>query len=403
MALVNRPLLIKRILAIAQQGGSVQDISSWLPGAMVENFELCGCHMELYDAHRQTATLIAGVGDGWLGPTGQPRAVSHRWELYKPLTLGRSLQFSAQGTGPSSLAPLTWLGCPMMGRTDLLGSLWLTRPGKTVFDEVELEQLQQIVNCCAIALRQTQLEQTLKTQQAEIHRLRQAKDEFLQLISHELFVPLGSIQLSAQTLERIFKDVSWRKVPQRSTVLKILSLLSQECRRQKQFVDNLITLMFPEHQKASEPMLMNLSDWLPSLLRTFEARFENEALALSVSIPKEPLLVECDVAELERVMTELVTNAIKYTPAKKQVTITVRSAEGQGVEIAIANTGVQIPTKHQPHIFEKFYRIPELDQRHYGGSGLGLAIVKQLVTNLKGTIVVKSTKQKTTFTVKLPT
>ncbi|MEO1510307.1 MAG: HAMP domain-containing sensor histidine kinase, partial [Cyanobacteria bacterium J06633_23] len=235
----------------------------------------------------------------------------------------------------------------------------------------------------------------------EIRQLRKAKDEFLQLISHELFIPLGSIQLSAQTLERIFKDVSWRKVPQRSTVLKVLSLLSQECRRQKQFVDNLITLMFPEYQKVSEPVLMNLSDWLPSLLRTFEARFEQESLNFNTNIPKEPLTFECDVAQLERVITELVTNAIKYTPAKKTVTLTV-NADKTSVEIAIANTGVHIPTNHQPHIFEKFYRVPELDQRQYGGSGLGLAIVKQLVTNLDGTIELKSTKQKTTFTVKLP-
>jgi two-component system phosphate regulon sensor histidine kinase PhoR len=137
------------------------------------------------------------------------------------------------------------------------------------------------------------------------------------------------------------------------------------------------------------------------LLRSFEARFEQESLRLSTTIPKDPLLLECDVTQLERVITELVNNTIKYTPAKKNVKITVKTTDAE-VEIAIANTGVQIPPSHQPHIFDKFYRVPELDQRQYGGSGLGLALVKQLVANLGGTIDLKSTKQKTTFTLKLP-
>ena len=394
--------LVERVLAAVQQGETVQDLVCWVPEILVDSFGLQGCQIELYEELQQTMTIVGGMGDVLLETTDTSRAVSYG-ELYAPLFHGISQQFCAPivKKGKSPPATLTWVGCAMRHHGRLLGCVWLARPSKEIFNDIELRQLQQIANCVAIAIHQDQLEQTLEQQQTEIRQLRKAKDEFLQLISHELFVPLGSIQLSAQTLERIFKDVSWRKVPQRNTVLKVLSLLSQECRRQKQFVDNLVTLMFPEYQKASEPVLMNLSDWLPSLLRTFEARFEQESLKFSTSIPKEPLTFECDVAQLERIITELVTNTIKYTPAKKTVTITVNASKAN-VEIAIANTGVHIPTNHQPHIFEKFYRIPELDQRQYGGSGLGLAIVKQLITNLDGTITLKSTKQKTTFTVKLP-
>ncbi len=393
--------LLKRILAVTQQGSSVQELTNWLPAAVVENFQLQGCHIEGYDSQRRLATVIGGVGEDWLGSTKPP--VDQLWDLYEPLTQGKSLRFSSQTLGgkKSSKTPSTWLACPMMNRQELLGSLWLSRPGQAPFDQTELSQLQQIANCYAIALHQSQLEDTIAHQTKEIHQLRQAKNEFLQLISHELFIPLGSIQLSAQTLEKIFKDVSWRKLPQRSQVLRVLSLLSQECRRQKQFVDNLITLMFPEYQRASEPVLMNLGDWLPSLLRTFEPRFEQESLPLQVNIPKEPLLVECDVAQLERLISELITNAIKFTPAEKPVTVTAKATDTT-VEIAIANAGVKIPAAQQPRIFEKFYRVPELDRRQYGGSGLGLALVKQLVTNLGGTIKLKSTKQKTTFTVTLP-
>ncbi len=399
----NFQTLIEHLLKCIQRGNSIQELVDWLSASMAKHFDLRGCHIELYDSQQKRSQLIGGIGNGWLGPYHQSRSISQFWEIYESLIRGVPLQFNPidllEKQTPEPF--LTWLGYPIMHGNTFLGNLWAIRSSQCVFDPVELTQVCQIADYVAIALHQTQLEQTIEQQQTEICQLRKAKDEFLQLISHELFVPLGSIQLSAQTLERIFKDASWRQVPQRSTVLKVLSLLNQECRRQKQFVANLITLMFPEHQKTSEPVLMNLSDWLPSLLRPFEARFEQNSLKLSTHIPKEPLLFECDVTQLERVMTELVTNAIKYTPAKKTVKITAK-ATNNDVVIAIANTGAHIPTNHQPHIFDKFYRIPELDQRQYGGSGLGLALVKQMVSNLGGTIDLKSTKQQTTFTVTLP-
>ena len=393
--------ITQAILVVAKQGKSFQALADWLPQTVVKNLDLQGCHIEIYDKRQQTVTLAGGFGVGQLGPLHQPYAINKIGGAYQSLIRGKTVQLSSHPMTPPSTASLTWLGCPMLSCAELMGTMWLTRPEQETFGESELAQLQQIADCVAIALHQSQLQQTIDTQKTKIQQLQRAKEDLLKLISHELFIPLGSIQLSAQTLERIFKDASWRQVPQRSTVLKVLGLLSQECRRQKQFVDNLVTLIFPEHQKAQEPVSMNLSDWLPSLLRSFETRFDQESLKLTVNVPKKPLLIECDIVQLERVITELVNNAIKYTPADKTVKVTV-SATNAAVEIAIANTGVQIPPKHQPHIFDKFYRVPELDQRQYGGSGLGLALVKQLVANLDGTIDLKSTKQKTTFTVKLP-
>ncbi|MEM1252435.1 MAG: ATP-binding protein [Cyanobacteria bacterium P01_H01_bin.21] len=393
--------ITQAILVVAKQGKPFQDLVDWLPQAVVKTLDLQGCHIELYDRRQQTVTLAGGFGVGQLSPLHQSHAINKSGDIYQSLTRGKITQLSAHPVTPASTAPLTWLGCPMLSCAELLGTVWFTRPVQETFGESESAQLQQIADCVAIALHQSQLQQTINTQKTKIQQLQKAKEELLKLISHELFIPLGSIQLSAQTLEKIFKDSSWRQVPQRSTVLKVLGLLSQECRRQKQFVDTLVTLMFPEHQKAQEPVSMNLSDWLPSLLRSFETRFDQESLKLTANIPKSPLLIDCDIVQLERVITELVNNAIKYTPADKTVKVTV-SATDTAVEIAIANTGVQIPPKHQPHIFDKFYRVTELDQRQYGGSGLGLALVKQLVANLEGTIDLKSTKQKTTFIVKLP-
>lgn len=395
--------LIEDILMLAQKECSVSDLCGWLPKAILENFDLQGCQIELYNANHRTATLLASIGSGWSTVLHESRSLEQIWDIYYPLiegnlTLFRSGHPAVVGLSPDSLA---WLGCPMVINAKLLGAVWLTRPEQTSFSETEQHQLKQLIDVVAIALHQAQLRETIGQQQTEIQQLQKSKEEFLKLISHELFVPLGNIQLSTQTLEKIVRGTPWRAVPQKKTILKVVSLLSQECRRQKQFVDNLITLMFPANQTASEPVLMDLSSWLPSLLRTFKARFEEESLNLTSKIPQEPILLESDINQLERTMTELINNALHYTPADKTVTLKVKAIKTT-VEIEIANTGVHIPTQHQPYVFDKFYRIPELNQKQYGGSGLGLAIAKQLVTNLGGTLELKSTKQKTIFTVTLP-
>ncbi|MEM9805658.1 MAG: HAMP domain-containing sensor histidine kinase [Cyanobacteria bacterium P01_D01_bin.56] len=391
------------ILEFIQKARTAAELVEWLPSAILESFHLQGCQIELYDADQQVATLVGSVGNGWLTSTNESRSIDQVREIYPPLIRGELTSFNSRHSALVEMVSpsLDWLGCPMMFNTQLLGVVWLTRFETDGFTADEQHQLQQLVDYAAIALYQTQLRETVANQQTEIQQLRQAKDEFLQLISHELFVPLGNIQLSTQTLEKIFKDASWRQVPQRRTVLKVLSLLSQECRRQKQFTDNLISLMFPEAQKQSEPMLMDLSSWLPSLLRSFEPRFEQESITFKGIIPKEPLPFECDINQLERIIIELINNALQYTPADKTVTVTVKATDTM-VDIAISNTGVHISPEHHTRIFDKFYRIPELNPKQYGGSGLGLAIAKQLVTNLEGTLELKSTKQKTTFTVKLP-
>ncbi|MEO0869221.1 MAG: HAMP domain-containing sensor histidine kinase, partial [Cyanobacteria bacterium J06642_11] len=393
--------LMAGIFRLVQEAATVVELGQWSTQALFKHFNLHGCQLELFKASQRVVTLVAGVGEGWRASVNHPRPLESLWEIYHPLTEGKRVEFSSGQPVLKDLVPqgLAWLGCPMVIDSALLGVVWLTRPETDGF--TNNDQLQHCVNYIAIALHQIQLRETANHQQAEIQQLRQAKDDFLQLISHELFIPLGNIQLSTQTLEKIFKDASWRQVPQRRTVLKVLSLLSQECRRQKQFTDNLITLMFPEEQKASEPTLVNLSNWLPSLLRAFGARFEQESIAFKTLIPTEPLLLDCDINYLERIITELLNNALRYTPADKTVTVTLK-VDDATVAIAVSNTGVHIPAQHQPHIFEKFYRVPELDQRQYGGSGLGLTIAQQLVTSLGGTLGMKSTKQKTTFTIKLP-
>ena len=392
-------LLTERVAYGVWQGEGL-GLLQWLPGALRESFGLQDCQLERYDSRQQT--VYREQQDGAERDPDVCYQVERLWDIYEPLLAGRPVQLVPQKLSwwraPTSL---TWLGCPIFDRHLPWGFIWLARSPQTYFSEVEQRQLQRIALYCAIAIEHAHLRQTLEQQQAQIVQLQQSKDEFLQLISHELLTPISSIQLSAQTLEKIFMTASWRKASQQHTALRTIHLLNQECRRQSQLVSNLMTLMFPERQRRPEPVLIALGDWLPSVLRTFETQAQQQELQLNLQFAKGLPTLECDAKQLEKALSELLVNAVKFTPSGESITVTASADEGS-VRISIANTGVVIPPQHREHIFDRFYRVPTVAQLHQRGAGLGLALVQQIMTNLGGSIDLGGDRHTTTFTLTLP-
>jgi two-component system phosphate regulon sensor histidine kinase PhoR len=111
--------------------------------------------------------------------------------------------------------------------------------------------------------------------------------------------------------------------------------------------------------------------------------------------------VLADRAKLEQVMVNLLDNALKYTPDNGFITIYANEADGM-VAIMITDTGIGIPAKDLPRIFERFYRVDAARSREQGGTGLGLAIVKHIIQQHGGSVAVASTPGKgSTFSVSL--
>ncbi|HEU5093018.1 MAG TPA: ATP-binding protein, partial [Nitrospira sp.] len=113
--------------------------------------------------------------------------------------------------------------------------------------------------------------------------------------------------------------------------------------------------------------------------------------------------METDGLRLEQILTNLVTNAVKFTQ-KGQITVRVRQALVQGLVIfEVSDTGIGIPTKELPYIFDEFRQVDGSSSRSYGGMGLGLALVKKLATLLQGEIsVISQLGQGSIFTVTFP-
>lgn len=129
---------------------------------------------------------------------------------------------------------------------------------------------------------------------------------------------------------------------------------------------------------------------------------EAKGLALQCRLPDEPVRVLADTGALTRIVTHLVSNAVKFTD-EGSVTVSVRATpEGMG-EVCVQDTGVGITTEFLPRLFDEFRQESEGDDRYFEGLGLGLSISKRLVEMMGGTIVAKSAKGVgSTFTIRIP-
>ena len=129
---------------------------------------------------------------------------------------------------------------------------------------------------------------------------------------------------------------------------------------------------------------------------------EKKGLELQVEVPDTLLTIQANDDDLERLLSNLLENAVKYTPAKGKVRLQL-SLNDNSVRIMVSDTGIGIPPEAMPRIFEEFYRGKNAKEMGQEGTGLGLSLVKRIVERYHGQIGIESTPhQGSTFTVTLP-
>lgn len=238
-----------------------------------------------------------------------------------------------------------------------------------------------------------EIEADLRRQMQGLEALHHLKDEFLSTVSHELRSPLSNIKMLIQMLQLDSSE------EQRHHYLQILE---QECDREAELIDNLLDLQRLEHNHQL-PILeeIDLQDWLPHLIEPFQERTQSRQQMLQLHFACQPPPLISDKLGLERILSELVNNACKYTPPGETIAVEVQTTPAH-IHFVVSNSGAEIPSAELPKIFEKFYRIPRGDRWQQGGTGLGLTLVKKLVEWLNGTIQVTSQLNQTTFTIQIP-
>ena len=214
------------------------------------------------------------------------------------------------------------------------------------------------------------------------HRLQatdEARRRFVSDASHELKTPLASIQLLSDS---ILQSPNMEK----QTVLEFVSDIGNEAQRLTRISEKLLTLTRLDAALPTKREPSSLSQVVKQTALILDPVAQAEKVTLSLALePVPPILANRD--DLSQIVFNLMENALKYTPAGGQVTVSLREEEG-GVTLAVTDTGVGIPEADREKIFDRFYRVDKARSRAAGGTGLGLSIAKDTVLLHGGTISV---------------
>jgi signal transduction histidine kinase len=152
-----------------------------------------------------------------------------------------------------------------------------------------------------------------------------------------------------------------------------------------------------------EQVPLDLRPILTELLELLQERAANQRITLHLEMPENLPTIQADRRSMEEVFTNLVSNAINYSPDGGEVTVAAIS-HGDYLEVLVQDQGIGIEAEELPKIFDKFYRVKSPKTRQVIGTGLGLALVKGLIEAHRGVVDVESQAGAgTTFRVKLPT
>ncbi len=364
---------------VVQELGQTLDVSSCNTALYGDDLSLLKASYEYTHPDLQISELIL--------PFGQFP------QIYQQLQQGECFQLCTQI--PQTQTWATLLLCSIFDNDRALGDLLLLNRKEQSFNELELRLVQQVANQCAIAIRQARLHQAAQSQVRELEKLNQLKDDFLSTVSHELRSPVCNMKMALQMLAVANPEPSDR-------FSRYLNILDDECDREINLINDLLDLQRLEAgTQPSESGAIELSIWLDHLAEPFQERARQRQQALKLQIPsKLPLLIS-DPYNLERVITELLNNACKYTPPGESITLAAKAESGI-IQLKICNSGIEIPKVELSRIFDKFYRVPNADRWKQGGTGLGLALVRKLTELLGGRVWVESGCGQTCFTVELP-
>lgn len=321
------------------------------------------------------------------------------------LRQGELCQFCVQMSNGTPDVKKDWrcvLVCPMYEQDDnLLGDLVLVRPVGESFSKRECEVVRQVAHQCAIAIRQSRLNQAAQEQMHELERLNRLKDDFLSTVSHELRTPIANIRMATQMLEIAMNRLGILDNSQ-SSIKQYFKILKAEGQREINLIDDLLNLSRLEAGvETLNPILVDLRLWVVHISDSFSEMITGQQQELVIHLPETLPLIYADLSYLERIVSELMINACKYTPQHEQIHISAL-VHSDRLDLCITNTGVSIPMTERSRIFEKFYRIPNSDRWKHGGTGLGLALARKLARVLGGNLTVESTQSSTSFILSLP-
>ncbi len=314
-------------------------------------------------AHDEAAEMILAYGQR---PTGAERGRPGRWI--------RVVQPHAQSHAPRARSKRVRSVAVELNNLRVGAIVIVRRPGASEFTVSDDRLVSAVARQLGLALERLRLQR--EATEAEIlRRTDELRTALLNAVSHDLRTPLASIIASAGSLRQ--RDIDW-SVDDR---VEFASAIENEADRLNRLVGNLLDL-----SRIEAGSLRPEKGWydIGALIREVAGRLRSVAashvLTLDVSPGLPPL--HFDYVELDQVVTNLIENAIKYTPPGTEITVSAHR-EGDTIEVEVTDHGPGISPEAVPHLFDAFYRAPRTPA---AGSGLGLAVAKGLIEAHGGTI-----------------
>ena len=220
------------------------------------------------------------------------------------------------------------------------------------------------------------------------------RNTFIANVSHELRTPLASVQGFIQgMLDRAIEE---------NDRDKYLEIVLGETKRMNTLISDLLNLAKIESGKFPiEYSEFDINELIRRCILTFEQRIEEKQIEVNIRLADNKLFVWADEDRISQVITNLVDNAVKFTPSGGELKVWTHAADNK-VYVSIADTGEGIPVEDQPYVFERFFKVDKSHSQSTPGTGIGLSIVKRIISQHGEKITLQSVPGKgTTFTFSL--
>ena len=229
----------------------------------------------------------------------------------------------------------------------------------------------------------------------KLEEVNQMKSRFFANISHEFRTPLTLI---LGPTESIIKDTSKEEIKKKAGTIK------RNANRLLNLINQLLDLSKLEAGKLKlKASCGNIVSFVKGIAMSFESVGERRDILLKMKTTNNEIEVYFDKEKMEKILTNLFSNAFKFTPEGGKITVVINERDDKFVEIKVKDTGIGIPEKELPKLFDRFYQVDSSHTREREGTGIGLALTKELVELHRGSIKVESKEGKwTEVTVTLP-
>ena len=376
----------------------LEEVLNLVAQSAAKAMQIKACIIRLLNENGQTMDIVAshGLSEQYLakGPidirksrfmyqtvtSGQPTIIS---DTASDNRLQYPVETRAEGINSMLCVPLL-----IRGKTEGVLCVFSAKPD--YFNESDAEFLSALAGGGATAIENARTYQALEMAD-------RAKSDFVRMVTHELRSPLSAVQSMLRLLEQGYVGTMTSKqqnLVQRSQ-RRISFLLA--------LVKDLLELAAGKMERIrGEVKEVELDKILTQVIELMQASAKEKGLHFEIEIGQGPFVLIGVKDGLERVLMNLVSNAIKYTPKGGTVTIKAWSEKNQ-IKIVVSDTGIGIPKEALPRIFTEFYRAKNAKALEMEGTGLGLAIAKDVIEQHGGQISLESTEGKgSTFYVTLP-